>query len=134
MAALRTAHADEIQRVPDVGPVVAANVAAYFADAENRAIVDRLLASGITWPALGGRASHGALTGKTFVLTGTLDSLTREAAQEAIIAHGGKVSGSVSKKTHYVVAGAEAGSKLKKAQNLGVTVLDEPAFLELLKK
>jgi len=132
VAALRTAPAQEIQRVPDVGPVVAANVAAYFADAENRAIVDRLLASGVTWPALARPAADGDLAGKTFVLTGTLDTLTRDAAQEAIIARGGKVSGSVSKKTHYVVAGAEAGSKLKKAQDLGVTVLDEPAFLELL--
>jgi DNA ligase (NAD+) len=134
VAALRSATAEEIERVPDVGPVVAANVAAYFADAENRAIVDRLLASGITWPALADSTSHGALAGKTFVLTGTLDALTRDAAQEAIVARGGKVSGSVSKKTHYLVAGAEAGSKLSKAQGLGVTVLDEPAFLELLKK
>jgi DNA ligase (NAD+) len=135
LPALRSASADEIQRVPDVGPVVAGNVAAYFADAENRAVVDRLLASGITWPALdGGSASQGELTGKTFVLTGTLDALTRDEAQEAIIARGGKVSGSVSKKTHYVVAGAEAGSKLSKAQDLGVAVLDEPAFLELLKR
>jgi DNA ligase (NAD+) len=134
VAALRSASAEEIQRVPDVGPVVAANVAAYFADAENRAIVGRLLASGITWPALGDATSQGMFAGKTFVLTGTLDTLTRDAAQEAIIARGGKVSASVSKKTHYVVAGAEAGSKLKKAQDLGVTVLDEPALLELLKK
>jgi DNA ligase (NAD+) len=134
VAALRAAPAEEIQRVPDVGPVVAANVAAYFADAENRAIVDRLLASGVTWPALARPAADGDLAGKAFVLTGTLNTLTRDAAQEAIIARGGKVSGSVSKKTHYVVAGAEAGSKLKKAQDLGVAVLDEPAFLELLKE
>jgi DNA ligase (NAD+) len=134
VAALRSATAGEIERVPDVGPVVAANVAAYFADAENRAIVDRLLASGITWPALADSTSHGAFAGKTFVLTGTLVALTRDAAQEAIVARGGKVSGSVSKKTHYVVAGAEAGSKLKKARDLGVTILDEAAFLELLKK
>jgi DNA ligase (NAD+) len=134
VAALRAAPAEEIQRVPDVGPVVAANVAAYFAEAENRSIVDRLLASGITWPALDRPTSDGELTGKTFVLTGTLNALTRDAAQEAIIARGGKVSGSVSKKTHYLVAGSEAGSKLKKAQDLGVTVLDEPAFLELLKE
>jgi DNA ligase (NAD+) len=134
VAALRTASAEEIQAVPDVGPVVAANVAAYFADAENRAIVDRLLASGITWPEQSRPTSQGTLAGKTFVLTGTLSALPRDAAQEAIVARGGKVSGSVSKKTDYVVAGSDAGSKLKKAQDLGVTVLDEPAFLELLKR
>jgi DNA ligase (NAD+) len=134
VAALRHASADEIQRVPDVGPVVARNVAAYFSNAENAGIVDRLLASGITWPSLERQISSAELEGKTFVLTGTLEALTRDAAAEAITSRGGKVSGSVSKKTHYVVAGAEAGSKLKKAQELGITVLDEPAFLEMLKK
>jgi DNA ligase (NAD+) len=74
------------------------------------------------------------LTGKIFVLTGTLETLTREAAEEAIVQLGGKVSGSVSKKTQFVVAGADAGSKLAKAQQLGVPVLDETAFLKLLKK
>ncbi len=132
--ALRAATAEEVQRVPDVGPVVARNVAAYFGDAENAEIVDRLLASGITWPALDKNAASGELTGKTFVLTGTLASLTRDAAQEAIALRGGKVSGSVSKKTHYVVAGTEAGSKLRKAEELGVEVLDEAAFLTLLKQ
>src|SRR5579863_4730730 len=134
IAALRRAGAQEIQRVPDVGPVVAKNVAAYFRDRDNAAIVDRLLDSGITWPAPAPVEAHTALSGKTFVLTGTLEALTREAAEEAIVELGGKVSGSVSKKTHYVVAGAEAGSKLKKAQDLGVTVLDEAAFLRMLKK
>jgi DNA ligase (NAD+) len=134
LAALRRAPADEIQRVPDVGPVVARNVAAYFGDADNAAIVDRLLASGIDWPALDRKGPSGELAGKTFVLTGTLEALTRDAAAEAITSRGGKVSGSVSKKTHYVVAGSEAGSKLEKAQELGITVLDEPAFLRLLKK
>jgi DNA ligase (NAD+) len=134
VAALSAASGDEIQRVPDVGPVVAGHVAAYFADAENRAIVDRMLARGVTWPSIPRQSGGGELAGKTFVLTGTLASLTRDAAQEAILARGGKVSGSVSKKTHFVVAGAEAGSKLKKAEELKVTVLDEPAFLELLKK
>jgi DNA ligase (NAD+) len=134
VAALRRASADEVQRVPDVGPVVARNVAAYFGDADNAAIVDRLLASGIVWPALQSHAGHGELAGKTFVLTGTLEALTRDAAQEAIMSGGGKVSGSVSKKTHYVVAGADAGSKLKKAKELGVIILDEPSFLKMLKE
>jgi len=130
---LRLAADEEIQRVPDVGPVVAKNVAAYFRDAENAAIVDRLLAAGISWPAHTPAVTHAKLAGKTFVLTGTLEALTREAAAEAIARLGGKVSGSVSKKTHYVVAGTEAGSKLKKAEQLGVPVLDEAAFLELLR-
>jgi DNA ligase (NAD+) len=134
IAALRRAAEDEIQRVPDVGPVVAKNVAAYFADPDNAAIVDRLLSAGITWPAAAPVAAHAALTGRIFVLTGTLQALTREAAEEAIAQLGGKVSGSVSKKTHYVVAGADPGSKLKKAVQLGVTVLDEAAFLALLEK
>jgi DNA ligase (NAD+) len=134
VAALRRASAEEIQRVPDVGPVVAANVAAYFGDAENAAIVDRLLASGLAWPAQAKHAASGALSGQTFVLTGTLAGMTRDAAQEAISLRGGKVSAGVTKKTHYLVAGADAGSKLKKAQELGVTVLDEQAFMALLKK
>ena len=130
---LRQASDEEIQRVPDVGPVVAKNVAAYFRDAENAGIVDRLLAAGISWPAPKPAGAHARFAGKTFVLTGTLESLTREAAGEAIAQLGGKVTGSVSKKTHYVVAGTEAGSKLKKAEQLGVPVLDEAAFLKLLK-
>lgn len=131
---LRLAGEDEMQRVPDVGPVVAKNVVAYFRDPENAAIVDRLLAEGIDWPAPAPPEAAAELAGQTFVLTGTLQTMTREAAEEAVLQLGGKVSGSVSKKTHYVVAGTEAGSKLKKAQDLGVTVLDEPAFLKLLKK
>ncbi|MGB6309465.1 MAG: NAD-dependent DNA ligase LigA, partial [Steroidobacteraceae bacterium] len=131
---LRRAGAEEIQRVPDVGPVVAGNVAAYFQDADNSGIVDRLLGAGIDWPAPPPIEAQTELAGKTFVLTGTLQAMTREAAAEAIVRLGGKVSGSVSKKTHYVVAGAEAGSKLAKAEQLGIAVLDEAAFLELLKR
>ena len=133
LADLRRASEEEIQRVPDVGPVVAKQVAAYFRDADNAAVVDRLLASGISWPQPGPVSAGSAQRDKTFVLTGTLNSLTREEATEAIVQRGGKVSGSVSKKTHYVVAGAEAGSKLKKAEQLGVPILDEAAFLKLLK-
>jgi DNA ligase (NAD+) len=135
LSALRRAGEEEIQRVPDVGPVVAKQVAAYFQDADNAAVVDRLLAAGIAWPApAAGRANaSGALHDKTFVLTGSLESLTRDEATDAILQRGGKVSGSVSKKTDYVVAGAEAGSKLKKAEQLGLKILDEAALLKLLK-
>jgi DNA ligase (NAD+) len=134
IADLRRAGEEVIQRVPDVGPVVAKQVAAYFRDADNAKVVDRLLAAGITWPPpAAASAGGGAQRDKTFVLTGTLESLTREQAAEAIQQLAGKVSGSVSKKTDYVVAGAEAGSKLKKAQQLGIKILDEAAFLKLLK-
>jgi DNA ligase (NAD+) len=137
IASLRRAGEEELQRVPDIGPVVAKNVQAYFEDPENAAIVDRLLASGISWPrppaAADSHVEPSELSGKIFVLTGTLESLTREAASAAIVQRGGKVSGSVSKKTHYVVAGADAGSKLRKAQELGVEVIDEAALLKMLK-
>jgi DNA ligase (NAD+) len=130
---LRNASEEEIQRVPDVGPVVARQVAGYFRDPDNTDVVDRLLRAGITWSAQPEARGRQALSGKSFVLTGTLQSLTRDAATEAIVERDGKVSGSVSKKTDYVVAGAEAGSKLKKAEQLGVAVLDEQSFLDLLK-
>jgi len=129
---LRRASDEEIQRVPDIGPVVAKNVAAYFGDADNGAVLDRLLAAGINWPQIVVAGSPGGLQGKTFVLTGTLTSMSREAAGEAIQKLGGKVSSSVSKKTDYVVAGEQAGSKLKKAEQLGIAVLDEAAFLKKL--
>jgi DNA ligase (NAD+) len=132
--ALRAASEDEIQRVPDVGPVVAKHVAAYFQDADNAALVDRLLAAGLRWPDPDPGLAGGTQGGKTFVLTGTLESMSRDAAGEAILQRGGKVSGSVSKKTDYLVAGAKAGSKLKKAEQLGIKILDEAAFLKLLKE
>jgi len=133
ITALREADEAAIQRVPDIGPVVASNVAAYFADSENAALLDRLLAAGIHWPAVAGPSEGGVLHDKIFVITGTLETLSRDEAAQAIVKLGGKVSGSVSKKTHYVVAGAQAGSKLQKAQQLGVEILDEARFLELLK-
>jgi DNA ligase (NAD+) len=130
---LRHASEEEIQEVPDVGPVVAKQVAAYFQDADNAAMVDRLLVAGISWPKPAPPISREARLEKSFVLTGTLESLTRDEATEAILRRGGKVVGSVSKKTDYVVAGAEAGSKLKKAAELGIPVLDEAAFLKLIR-
>jgi DNA ligase (NAD+) len=134
LEALLEADEAQIQQVPDVGPVVAAHVHHFFQQPHNREIIAQLRARGVTWPAIAPRkaSADGPFTGKTFVLTGTLDSMSRDQASDRIVALGGKVSGSVSKKTSYVVAGSEAGSKLKKAQELGVEVLDEAAFLKML--
>jgi DNA ligase (NAD+) len=131
---LMSADAALIQQVPDVGPIVAAHVAAFFASADHRRVIKALEEEGLNWPEMpaAAPAAADAIAGKTFVLTGTLAALTREAAQEALTERGAKVSGSVSKKTHYLVAGAEPGTKLPKAQALGVTVLDEAKFLQLL--
>lgn len=131
---LMQASEEELTAVPDVGPVVARSIAHFFAQAHNREVIEQLRAAGIEWPALERPPADSALAGKTFVLTGTLEALTREEASERIEALGGKVSSSVSKKTDYVVAGEKAGSKLDRAQALGVTVLDEAAFLALLEQ
>ncbi len=132
--ALQEADEAAIQEVPDVGPVVAAHVHTFFQQPHNREVIQALRDAGVHWPAQQRRAAaaEGPLTGKTFVLTGTLESMSRDQAGDRITALGGKVTGSVSKKTSYVVAGAEAGSKLTKAQELGVEVLDEAAFLQML--
>lgn len=131
---LLSASADEIQQVQDVGPVVAAHVAAFFASPEHLKVIARLREQGLRWPDVARPSVAGQpFMGMTFVITGTLDSMSREEAQEALLALGAKVSGSVSKKTRYVVAGADPGSKLKKAQELGVEVLDEAKLLELLR-
>jgi DNA ligase (NAD+) len=132
--ALQDASEEAIQEVPDVGPVVAAHVYTFFQQPHNREVIQALRERGVHWPAQKARAAptEGPLTGKTFVLTGTLESMSRDDAGDRITALGGKVTGSVSKKTSYVVAGAEAGSKLTKAQELGVEILDEAAFLKLL--
>jgi DNA ligase (NAD+) len=127
--------ADEAQllEVPDVGPVVAASIAHFFAEPHNREVIERLRAAGIRWQdGAPKRREQGPLAGKTLVLTGTLPTWTRDEAKAKIEAAGGKVTGSVSKKTDYVVAGEEAGSKLAKAQELGVRVIDEQTLKELL--
>ncbi|HXF08584.1 MAG TPA: NAD-dependent DNA ligase LigA [Candidatus Acidoferrales bacterium] len=128
--------ADEaaLQMVPDVGPAVSAQIAAFFAESHNREVIARLRAAGVHWPpvAVAGPARGGPLQGKRFVLTGTLAGFTREAATAEIQARGGTVSGSVSARTDYVVAGDEPGSKLDKARALNVPVLDEAAFRALL--
>lgn len=135
MDALFAASRDDLERVPDIGPVVAGTVRAYLDESGNRALIDRLRAAGVNMtaaqPAASGQ-SRQSLQGKTFVLTGTLPGMSREEATVAIEARGGKVSGSVSRKTSYVVAGSEPGRKLEKARELGVTILDEQAFRQLI--
>jgi DNA ligase (NAD+) len=132
--ALLAADEVRLQQVPDVGPIVAASIARFFAEPHNEDVIRALRAAGVTWPEGEPVAAvASAIAGKTFVLTGTLPSMTRDEAREMIEALGGKVAGSVSKKTDFVVAGAEAGSKLDKAQQLGITILDQIQLMELLK-
>ncbi len=131
---LMAASVEQLLEVPDVGPIVAASIHTFFAQPHNVEVVEQLLAAGVQPKESAGEADDRPrpLLGKTLVLTGTLPTLSRDQAQALIEEAGGKVSGSVSKKTHYVVAGAEAGSKLEKAQTLGVPVLDEAGLLALL--
>jgi len=133
MDALIGASEEELTRINDVGPKVAHAIREFFDNKRNLDLVGRLRKAGLTFTAEK-RVRGSKLAGLTFVLTGTLPNLTRESAKEKIESAGGKVSGSVSKKTDYVVAGEEAGSKLDKATSLGVTVLDEVGLLELLER
>ncbi|GAB4556092.1 MAG: NAD-dependent DNA ligase LigA [Rhizobacter sp.] len=128
------ASIEQLLEVNDVGPIVAQSIRTFFDQPHNREVVEQLRAAGITWPEHDGEGdlSPKPLAGKTFVLTGTLPVLSRDEAKEMIEAAGGKVSGSVSKKTNYVVAGEEAGSKLEKARELGVEVIDEAGLRALL--
>lgn len=133
MDAIMNASENDLLQVRDVGPIVAASIAHFFANEKNRSAVEKLLACGFEFaPITPAPQANTAISGKTFVLTGTLPTLKREDAKAMIEAAGGKVSGSVSKKTSYVVAGAEAGSKLDDAQKLGVSILSETEFLDLL--
>jgi len=141
LAALQGAAETQILEVADIGPVIAASVRDFFAEARHVRELARLRELGITWPEGPGRGSIGSaqqsgvqapLSGLTVVLTGSLAGMTREQASERLIALGAKVSGSVSKKTRYVVAGEEAGSKLARARELGVPVLDEAGLAQLL--
>ena len=129
---LMDAPLDELLQVNDVGQVVAKSIRTFFNQAHNREVAEQLRAAGIHWPEHEAALGPQPLLGKTLVLTGTLPTLARDDAKALIEAAGGKVAGSVSKKTDYVVAGTEAGSKLEKAQTLGVPVLDEAGLLALL--
>jgi len=135
LEALMTAEEEGLQQAPDVGPVVAAALRAFFQEPHNQQVIARLRDAGVRWPERAvQQVNDQPLAGKTFVLTGTLESLTRDEASDRLRALGAKVSGSVSKKTDYVVAGRDAGSKLDKAQELGVMVLDEAGLRALLER
>ncbi len=129
------AGADEqtLQAIPDVGPVVARSVGDYFADEDNRRVVERLIDAGVEWPVITPPvAVESRFSGQTVVLTGTLETMTRDEARQALLAHGAKVTGSVSKKTDLVVVGADAGSKAEKAERLGIEMIDEAEFIRRL--
>jgi DNA ligase (NAD+) len=137
LQALQQADAEQILEVPDIGPVIAANVHSFFQEPRHRRVLERLRELGLQWSeSRGGAAQSGPrpLAGLSIVLTGTLAGMTREQASERLTALGAKVSGSVSAKTSYVVAGSEAGSKLTRAQQLGIAVLDEQGLEELLRR
>jgi DNA ligase (NAD+) len=131
--ALAAATREELTATEGIGEQIAESVAFFFAQPQNEAVIDRLRARGLDLTApKRPKAPQGPLAGKTFVLTGTLPTLSREDASQRIASAGGKVASGVSKKTDYVVAGSEAGSKLVKAQSLGITVIDEDGLTGLL--
>jgi DNA ligase (NAD+) len=133
---IERAPVEHLETIRDIGPVVARSIRAFFDEPRNRDLVERLAAAGVNMKGTPAEtaAGPGPFAGKTFVLTGTLSSMTREAAEEEITRLGGNVSGSVSRKTSYLVVGADAGSKLEKAQGLGVPVLNEEQFKTLIMK
>jgi len=132
MEAIEKASEEELQQVEEVGPRIAKSIVEFFAEPKNRELVEELRAAGLSMR--GKKKERGTkLAGKTFVLTGTLANYTRDEAKKMIEDAGGKVAGSVSKKTDFVVAGADAGSKLDKAKELGVAVIDEVGMRELLR-
>ncbi|MBT8578829.1 NAD-dependent DNA ligase LigA [Polynucleobacter paneuropaeus] len=131
MHALMDASLEDLLTVKDVGPVVADSIVSFMEEAHNREVIEQLLASGMQL-SVEKKVISAAVVGKTFVLTGTFPSLSRDQAKDLLEKAGAKVAGSVSKKTDYVVAGTDAGSKLSKAEELGITVIDEQAMLELL--
>jgi len=129
---LRVADQSQLEEVSDVGPVVADGVLRFFSQPDNQQVLDRLLLAGVTWSDKQNSTASHKLVGKTFVLTGSLVHLTRDDAKQRLTSHGARVTASVSGKTDYLVAGSDPGSKLVRAEELGISVLDETAFLLLL--
>lgn len=129
---LAVADAEALQQIRDVGPVVAQSVAQFFAEPHNLEVIDRLRQAGVRYEPVVPKPASGAVEGRSFVLTGALSGMSRDEAKALIEAAGGRVSGSVSKKTDFVVAGSDAGSKLEKARKLGITIIDGQQLLSLL--
>ena len=129
---LSKATEDELIAIHEIGSKIAQSIISFFNEEQNRAILERLKQAGVKMESEIPEIKEGALVGKTFVITGTLEKYSRKEAQELIESLGGKVSSSVSKKTDYVVAGASPGSKYDKAQQLGVSILDEESFIKLM--
>lgn len=129
---LFSVSSEELQNIQDIGPVVSKHIVAFFAEKHNRDIVNKLIKAGIHWEVVEKTAVNTVLAGQTFVLTGTLESMTRDEAKDKLEQLGAKVAGSVSKKTSYVVVGADAGSKLDKAKELNVPIMTEKQFTEFL--
>jgi DNA ligase (NAD+) len=134
MDRIALAGIEELQQAEEVGPKVALSISRFFSEPRNRELVERLRAAGLQFTGQLARPKGGPLRGLKFVLTGTLPRLSRDEAKRLIESAGGKVSGSVSGKTSYIVAGEDPGSKLAKAQQLGVAVLNERQLLELIEE
>ena len=133
LEAIQSADEESLQQVEDVGPIVASHIVRFFKQPHNLEVIEKLITAGITWDAIeAAKEEAQTLEGKTFVLTGTLTQMTRDDAKKALQARGAKVTGSVSKKTSYVVVGDSPGSKAAKAEQLGVEILDETALASLL--
>ena len=130
--ALSQASAEELMEVPDIGPRMAESIVDFFTEPQNQKVIDRLREAGVNMENKGHATYGGKLTGKQFVLTGTLPNLTRKDAQEMIESQGGKVSSSVSKKTDYIIVGSDPGSKYDKALKLGIPILNEEQLLDLI--
>ena len=134
MEAFMKASAEEIMQLPDFGQIAANDVVEFFSSEKNRSMIEKLGILGVNMTSLDSmEKKDDRFSGMTFVLTGTLPSMTRDQASEIIQSYGGKVSGSVSKKTTYVLAGEEAGSKLTKAQSLGISIISQQEFEEMIK-
>ncbi len=133
LSALAAASLEDLQTVADIGPVVAAHIVNFFHEKHNQQVIAKLIKAGVHWDAIK-EAKHLPLLGKTFVLTGTLSSMTRDEAKEKLERLGAKVAGSVSAKTSYVVVGSDAGSKLAKAKELAIPLIEDDAFVGFLAK